>query len=109
MNNQVRNIMSSNNWPALAVLNGKLFLVHKGGGSNTNIYFTSFDGSNWAPESIVPNAATTQAVALAAVGNTLYMAHKGGGSNNNIYYTSVDGSYWAPENIVPDASTSQLH
>lgn len=46
---QKMNSAFSETGPVLAVFQNKLFCVYKGGGSNNNIYYMSFDGSWTTP------------------------------------------------------------
>lgn len=92
--------------PAIAAFDKKLYLVHKGGGTNTHIYWTYFDGNQWAPEQIIPGSAVTESCALAAYQNKLYLAHKGAGTNSNLYWNSFDGNSWSGEQIIPNGAAS---
>jgi hypothetical protein len=52
--------------PELAVLNDRLVMVWKGIDNNQDVWFTTYDGSSWAPQSPVPGIGTNSGVSLSA-------------------------------------------
>ncbi|UXU86377.1 hypothetical protein [Burkholderia sp. S-53] len=88
------------NWPTIATLNGKLYLVNKAQGS-TKMQYQTYDGTTWTRPAPVNNIDTTnQAIALAALNNNLYMAHKGSGNDTQVYYNSTNGTQWGNDRGV---------
>jgi kumamolisin len=92
--------------PALATLNNKLYMAWKGIERDDRIFYTSFNGSNWAPQQLIPNIATSSGVALAEFNGKLYMAWKGMEDDQGIYWSEFNGSNWAPQQQVANVGTS---
>jgi hypothetical protein len=92
--------------PGLTMFNGKLYMAWKGIELDDRIFFTSFDGKNWAPQQQVPGVGTSSGVSLAVFSNQLYMAWKGEGPDQGIYWSSFNGSSWAPQQRVQGVLTS---
>ena len=92
--------------PALASYDNKLFMAWKGMEFDDRIFFTTSNGSTWAPQTLVPGVGTSAGVALAVFGNQLYMAWKGEGFDQGIYWSSFNGTSWAPQKQVPGVATS---
>ncbi len=72
--------------PAVAVFNGRLYVVHKGETSNY-IYYRSMDtNGNWSSSTrITGDTATSSSPSVTEFNGRLYVFHKGV-SSNNIYY-----------------------
>ncbi|WP_334819315.1 hypothetical protein, partial [Nostoc sp.] len=94
--------------PALASYGGRLYMVWKGVGDDSAIYYSSFDGSSWSPQQLTSgDRGTSAAPALASYGGRLYMVWKGVGDDSAIYYSSFDGSSWSPQQLTSgDRGTS---
>jgi kumamolisin len=92
--------------PALAVFDNKLFMAWKGVEFDERIFFTTYNGSAWAPQTQVPNVATSAGVSLAVFDNVLYMAWKGEGNDQGIWWSTYNGSAWAPQKEVPNVASS---
>jgi len=92
--------------PALASYDNKLFMAWKGMEFDDRIFFTTSNGSTWAPQTLVPGVGTSAGVALAVFGNQLYMAWKGEGFDQGIYWSSFNGTSWAPQKQVAGVATS---
>jgi hypothetical protein len=103
------NNMGTSAMPALAVFNGTIYMAWKGvnrpGSDDIKIYYSSFDGSNWAPQQIVPNVGTTGGLSLTVFNNMLCLSWKGQGDDTRIFFSTFDGNNWTPQQIVPDALT----
>jgi len=91
---------------ALAEFNGKLFAAWKGMERDDRIFFSSFNGTTWAPQQQVPGVGTSSGVALAVLGNALFMAWKGEGDDQGIYFSSFNGTTWAAQKQVSGVATS---
>ncbi|QCP52773.1 hypothetical protein FAZ95_26935 [Trinickia violacea] len=92
--------------PALAVYDNALFMAWKGIEFDDRIFFTTSNGSAWAPQTLVPGVATSAGVALAVFGNLLYMAWKGEDFDQGIWWSTFDGKNWAPQKEVSGVATS---
>ena len=91
---------------AIEPFNGKLYMVWKGMERDDRVFFSSFHGTSWTPQQIVPGIGSSTGVALAVYGGKLFMAWKGILSDQGIYYTTFNGTTWAPQQIVPGIGTS---
>jgi hypothetical protein len=83
--------MYSSSPPSLAVLNGRLYMVHMAG-FTSNMVLNSFDGTSWGPDITIqgglnggPQHSST-APAIAAYGGVLHMIHR---------ETTGDGIWWS--------------
>ncbi|MBV9282407.1 MAG: S8/S53 family peptidase [Chloroflexi bacterium] len=92
--------------PALAVFKGKLYMAWKGVERDESIWWTTFDGTHWAPQQQVPGVWTSDGPSLAVFNGKLYMAWKGMYGDQRIWWTTFDGSHWAPQQQVPGVWTS---
>lgn len=92
--------------PALAVFNNTLYMAWKGVEFDDRIFYTTFNGTNWAPQTQVPGVGTSAGVSLAVFNNTLYMAWKGEANDQGIYWSTFNGSAWAAQKQVPNVGTS---
>ncbi len=64
-----------------------LYAIWKGINNDQGIYFSSFNGSNWAPQQNIANVGTSVGAAIAPFANLLYAAWKGENSDQGIYWT----------------------
>ena len=92
--------------PALALSGGKLTMAWKGMERDDRIFTSTFNGTSWAPQQLVPNIGTSSGVALAVFNGKLYMAWKGMQADQGIWWSVFNGSSWAPEQLVPGVATS---
>ena len=92
--------------PAMATFNNKLYMVWKGIERDDRVFFSSFNGSSWAPQQQVPGIGSSTGTALAVFNGKLFMAWKGILSDQRIFYSSFDGAHWAPQQAVAGIATS---
>jgi kumamolisin len=93
--------------PGLAVFtNGQMYMAWKGMERDDRIFYSAFNGTNWAAQQLVPNIATSSGVALALFNGKLYMAWKGMLADQGIYWSSFNGTSWAPQQNVSGVGTS---
>jgi hypothetical protein len=64
-----------------------LYAAWKGIYNDQGIYFSSFDGNNWAPQQNIANVGTSVGPAIASFGNLLYAAWKGINNDQGIYWS----------------------
>jgi Papain-like cysteine protease AvrRpt2 len=64
-----------------------LYAAWKGIYNDQGIYFSSFDGNNWAPQQNIANVGTSVGPAIAPFANLLYAAWKGENSDQGIYWS----------------------
>lgn len=91
--------------PALAVFDGRLYLAWRGVNPDQSIYWTTFNGTSWAPQQQI-NVHTTHGPALATLDNKLYLVWKGMDTDQNLWWSSFDGNAWADQQEIPDTVTS---
>ena len=97
--------------PALHAYGGRLYMAWKGMERDDTIWWSTFDGTKWAPQQRVPGVSTSSGVSLASFNGRLYMAWKGSATGNvpfdeRIWWTTFDGTAWAPQQVVPNVWTS---
>lgn len=74
-----------------------LVVVWKGVDVGGQLWYSTFDGSNWAPVQPVPGSAQTiDPPALATFRGVIYVSWRG--NDESIRYMSFDGYNWSPEN-----------
>jgi len=87
--------------PAMAVLNGKLYLAYKGSGSD-DLWYNVFDGTSWLANDLEitqnGHSKTSDAPAMAEYNGKLYLAYKGSGSND-LWYNVFDGTSWLANDL----------
>ncbi|MFJ3818128.1 hypothetical protein [Streptomyces sp. NPDC090056] len=97
---------ASDRGPAAAVFRDKLYVVHKGNGSNKSLWWSARTATgSWSTNRELPNHGTDEGPALAVFGNYLYCVHKGNG-NAKMYWTRFDGNSWSPDQEIRGAATS---
>ena len=92
--------------PALAEFNGTLYMAWKGMERDDTIWYSSFDGTSWAPQQQIAGVGTSTGVALASFNGKLYMCWKGILGDEGIWYSSFDGTTWAPQQNIAGVGTS---
>lgn len=92
--------------PALAEFNGKLFMAWKGMEFDDRIFWSTFNGTSWAPQKLVPNVGTSSGVALAVFQGKLYMAWKGLQDDQRIFWSAFNGASWSAQQVIPGVATS---
>jgi hypothetical protein len=87
---------------------GNLYMAWKGIQGDQQMYFSSFDGTNWAPQQKIYGIATSSRPSLGAFGSLLYMAWKGESNDQSIYYNYMDSSNgnWTAQQRVGGVGTS---
>ncbi len=92
--------------PATAAFNGKLYTVWRDAGTDSGLWYASFDGGKWSAPARIPRVAASTAPSLAVFGSKLYAAWKGRAADQRIWYAAFDGSQWSPQAQIPGAATS---
>jgi hypothetical protein len=72
-------------------------MVWKGIDTNQDVWFTTYDGSSWAPQSPVPRVGTNSGVSLSAGPDRIFMAWRGVDGDPSLYYTTYDGTAWGAQ------------
>ncbi len=82
---------SSESAPSVAVFQNKFYCVHRGSGSDTQLWFTYFD-TTWSQDLLLGNGISSDTYpGLAAFQDKLYCVHIGDSANLNLYYTTLTG------------------
>ncbi len=92
--------------PAISQFKGKLYAVWKGAGTNTGLWYASFDGSKWSEAARIPKVGSSAGPSLATFNNKLYAAWKGMNADQRLWYASFDGSQWSPQAQIPGATSN---
>jgi kumamolisin len=92
--------------PALAVEGSNMLMAWKGIEFDERIFYSNFNGATWAPQTLIPNIATSSGVALAMFNGRMFMAWKGMLADQGIWFSSFNGSTWAPQQNVAGVGTS---
>jgi hypothetical protein len=96
--------------PALAVLNGRLILVHRGAGnSDQQLWWTEFDpDKGWSEDRVFPAHSSAAGPALAVYGGKLHCVHRGSGNDSKLWHTTFDSSTnrWSDDTPLPAHSSS---
>ena len=92
--------------PSLATFGNRLYAAWKGVHSDQGIYWSSFDGANWAPQQNIGGVGSSHGPSLAVYGGRLYAAWKGINADSGIYWSSFDGAHWAGQQRIGGVGTS---
>ena len=95
---------------------GRLYAVWKGSDDydqlNDQLWYTSFDGSSWAPQATIPgtdgSSGSLVGASLAVFDNKLYAAWRtpANAGQEQLDYSSFDGSSWASPAVIPGTVTA---
>ena len=77
-----------------------LYVFHQGFGGNGQLWYSSFDGSNWSEDTLVQNVnmSGSPSAVLWAGGITVF--HQGFHDNGELWYTAFDGTNWGPDTYL---------
>jgi hypothetical protein len=89
-------------WFAPANADGLLYAAWTGSDGDQQLYYSSFDGSNWAPQAQISGESSI-GPSLATFNGLLYAVWQGSGGDQQLWYSSFDGSSWAPQAQIPGA------
>ena len=104
--------------PALAVFEDRLFVACRGYGSDSNIHWTSFDGTAWDTTGLYgfsgvnTDVGTANAPAIAAYQGPLdpkpllYMAWRGVDDDERLWWATFDGANWTSQREYAGNGTS---
>lgn len=77
----------------LAVFQGKIYLVARGAGNDSQLWWSTFDGNDWSSYTKV-GATSSHGPALATFGGELHMVASGGGGDHRIWHYRFNGRTW---------------
>jgi subtilase family serine protease len=91
---------------AIETYDSKLYMVWKGEERDDRVFMSTFNGTAWSPQQLIPGIGSSTGVALAAYGGKLYMAWKGVLGDQGIYYSAYNGTSWTPQQLVAGIGSS---
>lgn len=86
--------------PAIALYDGKIFCVHKGGSGDENLYWCTYDPAvgSWSGDTQFSQGNQCGSTPALAVHNgQLICAHTGSWDDDSLWWTTFDGSNWAAD------------
>jgi len=89
--------------PAIADFRGRLYAVWKD--ANAGLWYASFDGAKWTPQTRIPGVATSAGPSVTVFGTKLYAAWKGRSADQRLWFASFDGLQWSPQEQIPGATS----
>ena len=102
-----RNGLSDGDKAAIAYLYFPFIMTWKGIDNDQRIWFSSFNGTAWAPQQQVQGVGTSVGPSLSVYNNgRLYMTWKGITNDQRIWFSSFNGTAWAPQQQVQGVGTS---
>jgi len=102
---QILNAASSGS-PALANLNGQVWMAWKGEGADTRIFVSSLSSGVWSPGVPVSEIGTSSSPALTAANSELFLSWKGETDSTLFWSKSSDGKAWSRQTAVPGGASS---
>lgn len=86
-----------------------LYMVWRGIDDDENLYWATFDGSEWTNQRQIGGTATSNGPALAVFRNQLYLVWNGHATDSSIWFTVFDGELrdWRPQQQVPNVATNE--
>ncbi|MBM7116237.1 hypothetical protein [Archangium primigenium] len=92
----------------LAVFQDKLFCVARGGGSDSHLWWMTFDGEWSTYEQVGGSVFSADAPGLAAYQGKLHLVARGGGNDQTFWWSTFDGHGWSGyQQILGGHATSQ--
>jgi hypothetical protein len=78
-----------------------LYVFHMRQESDQQLWYTVFDGTNWAPDTQVPNLGVSFSPSAVAWNGGIAVFHQGQDADQQLWYTlSPDGTNWAPDTQI---------
>lgn len=78
-----------------------IFVAHQGSENDGQLWYTAYDGQNFAGDRKVENFGMTASPSLVTFNGRLYYFHQGYGNDGQMWMTSTsDGEYWAEDTRV---------
>jgi hypothetical protein len=93
--------------PSAVVFDNRLYCFHQGHGENGELWYNTFDGSNWSGDVHVPGTGMSASPSAVVFNNRLYCFHQGYGKNGELWFNTFDGRRWSGDVRVPGTSTSE--
>jgi hypothetical protein len=71
-----------------------------------NLYFATYDGSNWSQQSQIAGVASSVGPSLATFAGKMYAVWKGEGADQRLWFASYDGTNWSGQSQIPGVGSS---
>lgn len=99
------NTYGTSNSPAVAVYNGKLYVVHQEQDLKGALKVTTYDGSSWSGDDYIVTASgnrisTSERPGLATFKGDLYLVHDQAGDAGFLYYSVFNGQTWTDDKVL---------
>jgi chitinase len=87
---------------------GNLYVFHQGSGENGQLWYSVFDGSNWAADTQISNVDISGSPSAAVFSSgTMSVFHQGYGDSGQLWYSYFDGTNWETDTQVPNLGMSE--
>ena len=83
-----------------------LYVFHQGAGNSGELWYSVFDGTNWARDTRVQNVGMSGSPSAVPWAGGITVFHQGQMNDGQLWYTFFDGTNWAPDAQVPDLGMS---
>jgi hypothetical protein len=90
---------------SLCNFNGLLYAAWKGEVGDDRLFYSSFNGTTWTPQTLIPGNSSA-GPSLAVFGSAMYAAWKGEGSDERIFYSKFAGGAWQPQVLIAGIASS---
>jgi len=92
--------------PAIVTFDNQLFAAWKGEFGDPGLYYSTFNGSTWAPQKLIAGTGTSEGPSLTVYGRQLFATWKGEFSDQRLFYASFNGTSWTPQKQIPGVLSS---
>jgi hypothetical protein len=92
--------------PALAQSGSTLYLAWKGIERDDRMFYSSYDGTAWTPQALIPGTGSSAGPALTSYRGKLFAAWKGVLGDEGIYWSTLTGTTWAAQQTDHSIGTS---
>jgi len=83
-----------------------LYVFHQGFDGNGQLWYSSFDGANWAPDAQIPILAMSESPSAVPWAGGVTVFHQGPGDGQLWYSYSSDGTKWGGDTLVQNLGIS---
>ena len=83
-----------------------LYVFHQGFDGNGQLWYSSFDGTNCAPDTQIPILGMSGSPWAVLWAGGISVFHQGGENNGSLWYSYFDGTNWYPDTLVPNLGMS---
>jgi hypothetical protein len=90
---------------SLCNYNGLLYAAWKGEVGDDRLFYSSFNGATWAPQTTIPGNSSV-GPSLAVYGGAMYAIWKGEHSDERIFYAKFLNGAWQPQVMIPGVASS---